>query len=338
MTTAAQPASSRAEEAFLANGGVRRIPAPRVFSERASAAFLQALLRLSFRTFIGPPLSAGMQRMLVRFLALVMPGAERTSRHWKKLGTLPVEVTIPLAGTPAGIVLYLHGGAFCLGSPMTHRSLTSRLAAYGGFTVWTPDYRLAPEHPFPAALEDACACYTALLDQGYHLGEIIIAGDSAGGSLALALALHLRERGIAMPACMLLLSPVTGVRLDGASFHTRAASDPMVRKSWLQQALGWYRCPPGARVHQPLHQDLHGLPPMLIQVGDHEILLEDSIRLAEHARSCGLEATLEIYEERWHVFQLQAPFLQSSVMAIQGLADFAKRRLRRQPAAQRTTS
>ena len=291
--------------------------------ERISAAILRNLMRLAFKPFIGPPFSIGSQRWLSKILALTMPASSRALRYHFEEGSIQGEVLAPKGNGAQGAILYLHGGAFCLGSPFTYRSLTSHLAASATMDVWVPDYRLAPEHPYPAALDDALATYDLLLKKGYRPADIVIAGDSAGGGLALALALKLKQEDRPQPAGLMLLSPFVDNSLSGDTLHSNARRDPMLRQGWLRQATQWYEGPQPGR---PLvEQDLSGLAPMLIQVGEDEILLADSTRLADNAHASGVEVALEIYSERWHVFQLAAPQLRSARKAIKSLADFANR-------------
>ena len=290
-----------------------------------AAAFQRAFLRTCFKPLIGPPFGAPAQRRIVALLSPLMPGVRGLAFTQRRVGELAVDVvTPPRAGE--GAVLYLHGGAFCLGSPRTHRSITTRLARGAGVPVWVPDYRLAPEHPYPAALDDALACYDAMLAAGIPAERIVLAGDSAGASLALAGALRLRERGAGRytaPAALALVSPVTRMQ------HAEAGSapDPMVRSSWVRQGAAWYACPAGVDVHDPLRCDLRGLPPLLLQVGDQEVLLPDSMRLAEHAAACGLPCRIEIHRARWHVFHLQAFYLRSAANAIGAQAQFVRERI-----------
>jgi cation diffusion facilitator CzcD-associated flavoprotein CzcO/acetyl esterase/lipase len=306
---------------------ISRLAEPQAWPERWQAAFQRGFLRACFRTVIGPPYGPLAQRLAVRLLSPLMPGARATTIAQIRVGDLPVEVVTPRGDCGSGVMLYLHGGAFCLGSPSTHRSITTHLAIASGMPLWVPDYRLAPEHPYPAALQDVQACYHALLAKGYQAQQIVLAGDSAGGALALALALTLRASGATAPAALLLMSPVTDPTLAGPSLQTQSAADPMIRQGWLEQGLRWYNCPFDAPVHQPLAQDLHGLPPMLIQVGEQEILLSDSTRLAEHAARCGVACRLEIHAARWHVFHLQSFYLRSAVRALQTLGAFARERV-----------
>jgi acetyl esterase/lipase len=308
-------------------GGVV-VSAPGDWFERLNAAFLRGFLRTCFRPLVGPPFGARTQRAVVGLLAPLMPGVAGVGRRRELAGGVPVEV-LAAAGTGAsGAILYLHGGAFCLGGPGTHRSITSRLAQASGLAVWVPDYRLAPEHPYPAALDDAESCYRHLLSLGIAPGQIVLAGDSAGGSIVLALALRLRDAGCEMPAGLMMISPVAEPALSAPSVAANARIDPMLRKGWVAQGIAWYGCPPGLTAHQPLQADLSGLPPMLVQVGDREILLSDSLLLAAHARECAVQCRLELHEGRWHVFQLQSFYLASARAAVRSLGAFAQARVR----------
>lgn len=317
---------TRPEPGTSASVRTQWVAEPESLVERTLAAFLRGVLRTMFRTLIGPPFGATVQRRVVDVLALLMPGRRGTLRYRSKADGVPVEIVAPRNGEAGGAMLYLHGGAYCLGSPRTHRGITTHLAVNAGMQVWVPDYRLAPEHPYPAALDDALTCYRALRKLGYRADQIVVAGDSAGGALALAVALALRAQGEAVPGGLALISPVTDGSLVGNTIKNRAGRDPMIRLGWVEQGLAWYAAPtgPGTSV---LEQDLSGLPPMMVQVGDEEILLSDSTRLAEHAGRCGVPCDLSIYMGRWHVFHLQSAYLPSTVRALQSLAGFAKARV-----------
>lgn len=202
-------------------------------------------------------------------------------------------------------VLYFHGGGYVLGSLDTHAELMGRISSACRAPVLGIDYRLAPEHVYPAALEDAVASYELLLANGIQPERIVIAGDSAGGGLSLACMLALRASGTALPAGAVLFSPWTDLTGSGDSQRSRADVEPMISPALLEPMATLYRgdvnaADPGI---SPLFADLAGLPPLLIQVGDHEILLDDSTRLASAAALAGVEATLEIYDEGFHVFQ-----------------------------------
>ncbi|AOK55517.1 alpha/beta hydrolase [Burkholderia stagnalis] len=303
------------------------VAAPKGALEALNAGLLRGFLRVGFRSLIGPPFGIGVQRRVVGLLAPLMPGVGGMIRYRTQAGGVPAEVVAPKRGDSGGAILYLHGGAFCVGGPGTHRSVTTRLADESGLAVWAPDYRLAPEHPHPAALDDALAAYAALRAQGHAPSRIVVAGDSAGGALALALAIALRERGEPAPAGLLLISPVTDAALGGETLATRRGDDPMIRRGWLEQGLRWYHGAGAATARGPLDTDLRGLPPMLIQAGDQEVLLSDSVRLANHALACGVPCRLEVHQARWHVFHLQSFYLRSAREALRTLAGFARERV-----------
>ena len=313
-------------------GQVVRHAEPSGLVESVSAGVLRALLRLSFKTLIRPPFGVGTQRFVVSALARLMPAVGGVHIERQSVDGMPAEV-ISRQGAPGQgpVVLYLHGGGFCVGSARTHRSVTTRLAA-AGMTVWVPNYRLAPEHPHPAALEDALSGYRHLLRQGVTPQRIVVCGDSAGAGLALSLALKLRDAGEPLPAGLMLLSPFLDTSLSGDTVRSASARDPMLHVAWLKQAVGWY-APPNEQ--QLLDADLQGLPPMLVQVGSEEVLRSDSSRLCAQAMQCGVPCELEVYEGRWHVFQLQAGFLASATHAVSRLVAFALHRTRWQPAQHR---
>lgn len=204
-----------------------------------------------------------------------------------------------------GALLYLHGGAYAMGSIASHRELVARLAMAGGVRALAVAYRLAPEDPYPAALQDALAAYRWLLGQHIEPENIAIAGDSAGGGLALATLLALREGGDPLPAAAVCLSPWTDLTLSGASMAERAAADPILSPEGLARFAALYAGlhPLDDPLISPHFANLRGLPPLLIQVGTDEILLDDARRLAEHGRAAGVEVTLQVWEELFHVFQ-----------------------------------
>jgi len=310
--------------------GAVSIAAPRSLLERFSAAFQRGFLRSCFKPLIGPPFSARTQRRIITLLAPLMPGVPGLAYRQIQVDGRPVELVTP-ERREEGAVLFLHGGAFCLGSPRTHRSITSRFARDARLQLWVPDYRLAPEHPYPAALDDALACYDAMVAAGVPARSIVLAGDSAGASLALAVAIRLRARGAPMPAGLALVSPVTRMPPPGPEAEQKVeqnnAIDPMVRASWVRQGVAWYACAGDDDAHHPLRCDLRGLPPMLVQAGDEEILLPDAEQLVEHAQACGVPCRFELHRGRWHVFHLQAFYLRSAANAIGALAQFARERI-----------
>jgi len=226
------------------------------------------------------------------------------------------------------VLLYLHGGGYLLGSIATHRSLAARIAAAAGIRALIIDYRLAPEHPFPAALEDAVAAYDYLLDQGYAPERVAIGGDSAGGGLAIATLISLRDSGRPLPGATIALSPWTDLEATGESMQTRA--DPMLGSTDdLRATASLYLdgADPRTPTASPLYADLAGLPAIAIQVGTAEKLLDDSTRLAERIRSVGGQVELEVFEDLIHVFQSLAPHVPESLEAIDKLGSFLKRHL-----------
>lgn len=307
------------------------VPAPDGLLERLNAAILRMVLRVLFRPVFGPRFGAAAQRRWVDVLSVLLPARRGVVRSRENIGGIVVERVEPRDGATRGVILYLHGGAFCLGSSWTHRSISSHLAFASRMLVYVPNYRLAPEHPYPCALEDALAVYRHLLDCGHAPHDIVLGGDSAGGALAPALAIRLRDSGKSVPAGLMLLSPVTDLARNDPLDPETSRIDPMLNPGWLDQARAWYRCPDDATEHTLLRTDLKGLPPMFVQVGDQELLLSDSTRLEAHATACGVECRLEIHHDRWHVFQLQTLYLRSSVIALQALATFARERIAATP-------
>jgi acetyl esterase/lipase len=222
------------------------------------------------------------------------------------------------------VILYLHGGAYALGSFMIYREMLSRVAAAAQSRCLAINYRLAPEHPFPAALEDAVTAYRWLFDQGTPPGNILIAGDSAGGGLTLAALIHLRDGGDPLPAGGICLSPWTDLTLRGDSVQQKADLDPILSPDSLKKYAGMYANgrPLTEPLISPLYADLRGLPPLLIQVGTDEILLSDAARVAEKARAAGVDVSLSRWEEMFHVFHL-IPFLPETQQALDQISAFA---------------
>jgi acetyl esterase/lipase len=206
-------------------------------------------------------------------------------------------------------LLYLHGGGYIACSPKTYRSLTGAYAKLG-FAVFTPDYRLAPEHPFPAAVEDAEAAWHGLVALGHAPETLTISGDSAGGGLAMALLLSLRDKGQALPAAAALFSPWTDLAATGASVAANVARESMLWGPNLAAGATLYlgSADPTTPLASPLYGDIAGLPPLLIHVGNREILLDDSLRLAERARAAGVRVELRVWPVLPHVWQL-LPFV-----------------------------
>lgn len=226
-------------------------------------------------------------------------------------------------------ILYFHGGGFRIGSVSSHRDLIARIAVASGCRVLAIDYRLAPEHRFPAALDDALAAYDWGLRQGLKPCNIVFAGDSAGGNLALAAMLALRERALPLPVSAVLMSPWTDMAATGASYFSRADADPIHQRAMIQALAKNYlgaRGDPRHPLASPLHADLGGLPPLLIQVGDRETVRDDSVVLAEKARTAGVDVDLQIWDGMIHVFQMFAEIPEAQ-RAITSVAGFLHRHL-----------
>ena len=243
-------------------------------------------------------------------------------------GGVSAEWSVAAGVDEAKVVLYVHGGGYVMGSAGSHRDVTGRLSEASGARVLSLNYRLAPEHPFPAPVDDAVAAYRWLLAQGISPGNIAVAGDSAGGGLAIATLLALRDAGEPLPAAGIGISPWVDMEGTGESMTTRAAVDPVVQKEGLLGMAKLYLgdADPKNPLAAPLHANLAGLPPLLLQVGDAETLLDDSTRLAERARAAGVDVTLKVWDEMPHVWHLFAPILPEGRQAIDEIGSFFQAR------------
>ncbi len=209
------------------------------------------------------------------------------------------------------VLLYLHGGGYVIGSPNTHRSLAGELSRAAQARVFLPDYRLAPEAPFPAAVDDAVAAVLWLYGQGVSPACLAVAGDSAGAGLTAATLIALRDRQLPLPRAAVCISPWSDLNCSNASYQTRAAADPMITTDEITLMAGAYlhSADPKSPLASPNRGDLTGLPPMLIHVGRDEVLLDDAIVLHEAARSVGVDSTLEIWDDMIHVWHAFHPML-----------------------------
>ena len=231
----------------------------------------------------------------------------------------------------SGTVLYLHGGGYFACSPKIYRPITGGFARHG-LNVFAPQYRLAPENPFPAAIDDALATYRALL-AAHNPRRLIIAGDSAGGGLTLALLLAAREAALPLPAGVILFSPWTDLAITGESIKTNAKRESLLVGARIQEAAALYLdgAAPETPLASPLYGDLSGLPPVLIQVSDREILLDDSVRVAAKIRAANGPVELQIWPNLPHVWQLAQIFLPEAKNALKQAAEFANQALASQP-------
>ncbi len=227
----------------------------------------------------------------------------------------------------AHALLWLHGGGYEAGSPITHRKMASLLSRAARVPVLVPDYRLAPEHPFPAALDDALTAYAFLQAHGYATRDLAVGGDSAGGGLALSMLLALRDRGEALPCAAAVMSPWTDLTASGASYRQFAADDPIISQAGLAAAGLRYAgtTDPRDPVASPVFSDPRGLPPLLIQAGGIECMLDDSRVFAQRARAAGVDVTLTICEGMWHVHQFHAPEVPEATASYEEIGTFLAR-------------
>lgn len=222
------------------------------------------------------------------------------------------------------IIFYCHGGGYMTGSCLYARELTTKLARHTGLRVFCFDYRLAPEFPYPAAVEDALSAWNYILSCGYDAKDLIVAGDSAGGNLALVLTLILQERNMELPKSLVLFSPWTDMTSSGKSYHAKELVDPVLTNEYIKKAVSCYigntdACSPYV---SPLFADFKGFPPVYIQVGTNEILLDDSRTLYKQLLTHNVYAKLDLFEGMWHVFQM-SPILKAEE-AIKKAALFIK--------------
>lgn len=288
-------------------------------------ASLRNTMNWLVRPILNPAVPVPVQRTLVAqaYRSSIAPRGCRFEQD--DLAGIPaIRSVFPEATT--GALLYLHGGGYVIGSASTHRGLTGHLARASGCEVFTPDYRLAPEHPFPAALEDAEAAWMALIERGYRPEQMAVAGDSAGGGLSLALALRLRDKGLPLPSSITVFSPWTD--LTQSQLYSPEC-EPVLQAAWIEKCAALYA---GVEARDnplvsPVFGDFRGFPPLLIQVGSDEILLNDSERLARAARRDGVSASLEIYNGLWHVFQVHSGQLDRATEAVSVAGDHIRSHL-----------
>ena len=280
--------------------------------ERVVASALRVALTVLLKPVLSPLVPIAAQRWWMHQLARLNRPARGVAVEPATVGGVAGEW---LRATSSGnrTILYLHGGGFCTGSPATHRALTSRLARASGLPVFAADYRLAPEHPFPAATEDAISAYLALSEGG----PVILAGDSAGARLALVTALAARERDLRPPAALVLFSPW----IDLLNIPP-APADLTTRPAWLRACAERSIATPRATLASPLRADLRSLPPTLIQAGADELLRRDAVDLHDVLERADVAVRCELVPRRWHAFQLHAGMLPSADAALARAAQF----------------
>ena len=287
---------------------------------------LEAILRQSaFPADVDVP----EQRRLLRELISAQPLPAGVTVTAAALGGVPTaEVTVD-GVEPRHVVLYFHGGVYVLGDAFQAAGLAAQVGRRTQAKVISVDYRLAPEHPYPAAVDDALTAYEALLQGGTAPADIAFAGESAGGGLAVATLVNARDRGLPLPAAAFAMSPYADLTLAGETLDAKRESDPLLSREALQARVGDYtgEHDAGLGLISPIFADLSGLPPLIIQVGTHEVLLDDAVRLARQAAIADVEVTLDITPGVPHVFQAYYPILDEAGAALDRAGQFLSARL-----------
>jgi monoterpene epsilon-lactone hydrolase len=264
------------------------------------------------------------QRRLLRELISAQPLPADVTVTSAALGGVPTaEVTID-GTSPRHVVLYFHGGVYVLGDAVQAAALAAQVGRRTSATVISVDYRLAPEHPYPAAVDDALAAYRAVLDGGTAPSDIAFAGESAGGGLAVATLVNARDHGLPLPAAAYLMSPYADLTLAGTTMNTKRDADPLLSPEALRARVPDYTAGQDAALPliSPIFADLTGLPPLIIQAGTHEVLLDDAVRLAGQAAVADVQVTLDITPGVPHVFQAYAPILDEAAAALDRAGQF----------------
>lgn len=276
-----------------------------------TATQLDGLVTLLRSRAVPPDYDVAKSRERFEKTAVFLGGAPDARVEKVDAGGVPSEWVMAPGCDTGRAILYLHGGGYAIGSLNTHRRLAYDISVASTAKVLLIDYRLAPEHPFPAAIDDAAAAWRWLLQQGFAANRMAIAGDSAGGGLTIATLVNLRDQKLSLPACAVAISPWVDLEGVGNSMTTRSAQDPMVQKDGLLWMAKMYLNGKDSKtpLAAPLHADLKGLPPTLVQVGTAETLLDDAIRIAEKMHAAGVDARLAIWPNQLHVFPLFAPIL-----------------------------
>ena len=277
------------------------------------------------------------QRRQLRELISAQPLPADVTVTAAALGGIPTaEITIDGTG-PRHVVLYFHGGVYVLGDAFQAAGLASQVGRRTGAKVISVDYRLAPEHPYPAAVNDALAAYEALLRNGTAPSDIAFAGESAGGGLAIATLVNARDHGLPLPAAAYVMSPYADLTLTGTTMRTKREADVLMSPEALQARVTDYTSGQDAALGliSPVFADLSGLPPLIIQAGTHEVLLDDAIRLARQAATADVEVTLDITPGVPHVFQTFSPILDEAAAALDRAGHFLSAHL---TAAQHATT
>jgi len=266
------------------------------------------------------------QRAAFEQMASLFPVAADVSCEPVNAGGVPAEWILAPGAADDKVVLYLHGGGYAAGSIKSHREVISRISRAAGATALAVDYRLAPEHQYPAPVEDSTAAYRWLLSREFDPARLVIGGESAGGGLTVATLVALRDVGDPLPAAAVCLSPWVDLEALGESMTTKAEVDPIVQREVILELAKTYlgSAHPRTPLAAPLYADLKGLPPLLIQVGTSEALLDDSTRLAERAKSAGVHVTLELWDDMIHMWHMYAAMLPEGQQAIDRIGEFIR--------------
>jgi epsilon-lactone hydrolase len=269
------------------------------------------------------------QRRLLRELLSAQPLPGDVTVTEAVLGGVPTaEITVD-GVEPRHVVLYFHGGVYVMGDAFQAADLASQVGRRTGAKAISVDYRLAPEHPYPAAVDDALAAYEALLQDGTAPEDIVFAGESAGGGLAIATLVNVRDRGLPLPAAALAMSPYADLTLAGTTLETKGKADPLLSREALQARIADYTAGQDAALPliSPIFADLTGLPPLIIQAGTHEVLLDDALRLAGRAATADVAVTLDIAPGLPHVFHAYYPILDEAAAALDRAGRFLSAQL-----------
>jgi monoterpene epsilon-lactone hydrolase len=299
------------------------------------ASQLSDYLRLTFKPHMTGELDIQATRLQGEAMtSSQMPASEDVQISEKSLGGISTEQLLPHAFLPDTAILYLHGGGWNAGSAHVVRPITWRLAKLTGIPVYAINYRLAPEYPYPAGLDDCVQAYDALLEQGLPASSIVVAGDSAGGNLALALALYLKSNNKPQPAALACLSPYTDLTCSGNSIRTNVDSDVFITSSHLE-ALARVYSPQDDLTNpllSPLYGDVAGFPPTYLLVSAAELLLDDSRRLAEKMKIAGVDVILDVWSELWHDWTVFSDQIPEGKQAIEAVAMFISNLINKQGA------
>jgi acetyl esterase/lipase len=268
---------------------------------------------------LSPRLPVPVRRRLLDATGATLPLPRGTRRSRSPLGGVPTERITAANAIGPQQVLYLHGGGYVVGSPTSHRAMLAHLSRAAAAPVHALDYRRAPEHPFPAALDDAVAAYRALLAAGHPSQRIAVAGDSAGGGLTMSLLLRLRTLGVDLPGSVGLISPWLDLDLRSPLIWANAATDALLDPSWLAGAADDYRAGSAAPELRPLEADLAGLPPMHVIAGADEVVVGDSDALVERAKGAGVDVTYRREPGMWHAYPIFAGLLAEANEAVSDL-------------------